>query len=63
MMIQAGLVIMGNIFIKDRDFIGLATLHERFTRFVPADFLLNDIVVFLSELVHPLFERVDVFLG
>ncbi|MPN51689.1 hypothetical protein SDC9_199338 [bioreactor metagenome] len=54
---------MGNVFIKNGDFIGLATLHEGFTRFVPADFLLNDIVVFLSELVHPLLKRVDVFLG
>ena len=63
MMVQARLVIMGNVFIKNGDFIGLATLHEGFTRFVPADFLLNDIVVFLSELVHPLLERVDVFLG
>lgn len=30
MMVQARLVIMGNVFIKNGDFIGLATLSRRF---------------------------------
>ena len=63
MMIQTGFVIMRNVFIKNGDFIALAALHEGFTRFVPADFFLNDVVVFLGELVHTFFERVDIFLG
>ena len=54
---------MSNVFIKNRDFIALATLHKGFTRFVPADFLLNNVVVFLGELMHTFFERVDIFLG
>ena len=62
-MIQAGLIIMSNVFIKNRDFIALAALHKGFTRFVPADFLLNNVVVFLGELMHAFFERVDIFLG
>ncbi len=62
-MIQAWLVIMADVFVKNRNFIGFAALHEGFTRFVPADFLLDDIVVFLGELVHTFFERVDVFLS
>jgi hypothetical protein len=40
MMVQAWLVIMGNVFIKNGDFVALATLHEGFTRFVPAHFFL-----------------------
>ncbi len=63
MMVQARLVIMSDVLVKNRDFIALATLHEGFTRFVPAHFLLDDIVVGFSELVHTLFERVDIFLG
>ena len=63
MMIQAGPVIMSNILIKDRHFIGLAALHEGFTRFMPADFFLDDVVVFLGKLVHTFFERIEVFLG
>ena len=62
-MIQARLVIMSNVLIKNRDFIALATLHEGFTRFVPADFLLNDVIVGFGELVHTFLERVDIFLG
>ena len=54
---------MADVFVKNRNFIGFAALHEGFTRFVPADFLLDDIVVFLGELVHTFFERVDVFLS
>ena len=63
MMIQARLVIMSNVFVKNRNFIAFAALHEGFTRFVPAHFLLDDIVVFLGELMHTFFERVDIFLG
>ncbi|MBF8072712.1 threonine--tRNA ligase [Klebsiella pneumoniae] len=33
MMIQARLVIMGNVFIKNRNFIAFAAFHEGFTRF------------------------------
>ncbi|MNB98001.1 hypothetical protein D3C75_452430 [compost metagenome] len=62
-MIQAGLVIMRDIFIKNSDFVAFATLHEGFTRFVPAHFLLDDVVVALSKLVHPFFKRFDIFLG
>ena len=62
-MVQARLVIMRDVFIKNRDFIALATLHEGFTRFVPADFLLNDVIVSFGELVHTFFERVDIFLS
>ena len=54
---------MRDVFIKNRDFIALATLHEGFTRFVPADFLLNDVIVSFGELVHTFFERVDIFLS
>ncbi|MNT66329.1 hypothetical protein D3C72_2043890 [compost metagenome] len=54
---------MRDVLIKNRNFIVLATLHEGFTRFVPADFFLDDIVVGLGELVHTFFERVDIFLG
>ncbi|MNL41815.1 hypothetical protein D3C87_1642390 [compost metagenome] len=54
---------MRDVLIKDRNFIVLATLHKGLTRFVPADFFLDDIVVRLSELVHTFFERVDIFLG
>ena len=63
MMIQARLVIMGDIFIKNGNFISLATLHKGFTRFVPADFLLDDVIILLGELMHTFFERVDIFLG
>ena len=63
MMIQARLVIMGNVFIKNRNFIAFAAFHEGFTRFMPAHFLLDNVVVFLGELMHTFFERVDIFLG
>ena len=63
MMIQTRLIIMSNVFVKNRNFIGFAALHEGFTRFVPADFLLDNIVVFLGELMHTFFERVDIFLS
>ena len=62
-MIQARLVIMSNVLVKNSDFIVFATLHEGFTRFVPADSLLDDVVVALSQLVHTLFEGFDIFLG
>ncbi|VAL58884.1 Uncharacterised protein [Enterobacter kobei] len=62
-MVQAWLVIMRDVLVKNRDFIALATLDEGFTRFVPADFLLDDVIVRFGELVHTFFERVDIFLG
>ena len=61
-MVQARLVIMSDVFIKNRDFIALAALHEGFTRFMPADFLLDDVIVRFGELMHTFFERVDIFL-
>ncbi len=54
---------MGNVFIKNRNFIAFAAFHEGFTRFMPAHFLLDNVVVFLGELMHTFFERVDIFLG
>ena len=63
MKIETRQVIMGNIFVQDGDFIALAAFNKRFTRFVPANFLLNDVVVFLSKLMHPLLECFDIFLG
>ncbi len=54
---------MSNVFIKNGNFIAFTTLHEGFTRFVPADFLLDNVVIFLGELMHPLFERFDIFLS
>ena len=62
-MVQTRLVIMRNVFVKNRDLIALAALHEGFTRFVPADFLLDDVIVRFGELVHTFFERVDIFLS
>ncbi len=43
---------MGNVFIKNRNFIAFAAFHEGFTRFMPAHFLLDNVVVFLGELMH-----------
>ena len=54
---------MGNVFIKNRNFIAFAAFHEGFTRFMPAHFLLDNVVVFLGELMHTFFERVDIFPG
>ncbi len=61
--IQARLVIMSNVLVKNSDFVVFTTFHEGFTRFVPAHRLLNDVVVALSQLVHTLFEGFDIFLG
>ncbi len=63
MEVQTWLVIMGDVFVKNGDFVALPTVGESLTRFVPADFLLNDVVVFLSKLMHPLLECFDIFLG
>lgn len=52
---------MGDVFVKNGDFVALPTVGESFTRFMPADFLLNDVVVFLSKLMHPLLECFDIF--
>ncbi len=62
-MIQARLVIMRDILIKDGDFVAFAAFDKGLTGFMPAHFFLDNIVVALGELVHPLFERVDIFLG
>lgn len=63
MMVQAWLIIMGDIFIKNSDFVSLAALHEGFARVMPAHLFLDNVVIFLGELMHPLFERFDIFLS
>ena len=40
---------MGNVFIKNRNFIAFAAFHEGFTRFMPAHFLLDNVVVFSAS--------------
>ncbi|ABU77372.1 hypothetical protein ESA_02123 [Cronobacter sakazakii ATCC BAA-894] len=61
--IQARFIVTGNIFIKNSDFVVLATLHKRFAGFLPAHFFLDDVVISFRQLVHTLFEGVDIFLS
>ncbi len=63
MMIQAWPVVMRDVLIKNSNFIAFAARNKGFTRFVPADSLLDDVIVRFGELVHTLFERVNIFLS
>ncbi len=60
--IQARTIVMADVLIQDRHFIDFAALSEGVTGFLPADLLLDDVVILIGQLVHPLFQQIQVFL-
>lgn len=54
---------MGDVFVKNGDFVVFFTVGESFTRFVLVDFFFNDVVVFFSKFMYSFFECFDIFLG
>ncbi|CAH0286510.1 hypothetical protein SRABI106_03407 [Rahnella aquatilis] len=61
--IQTRMVIMTDVFIQNRHFVFFATACKGIARFLPADFLFNDVVILFSQFVHALFKQFDIFLS
>lgn len=53
---------MADVLIQDRHFVDFAALSEGVAGFLPADLLLDDVVILIGQLVHPLFQQIQVFL-
>ena len=63
MMIKPWPIIMADVLIKNSDFVAFTALNKGFARFIPAYFLLDNIVILFSQLMHTLFKLVDIFLS
>ncbi|CAK8738613.1 hypothetical protein SODG_002216 [Sodalis praecaptivus] len=63
MMIQPGTIVAADIFVEDSHFIILAPRDKRIARLLPADFFLDNVVIFFGQFVHALFQPVEIVLG
>lgn len=54
---------MGNVFIKNRNFIVFVVFYEGFMCFMLVYFFFDNVVVFFGEFMYMFFECVDIFLG
>ncbi len=63
MNIEARLIVVADVFIKNGGFVDFAARRKDVTGFLPADLFLHHIVVGLSQLMHAFFQQVDIFLG
>lgn len=63
MEVQIWFVIMGDVFVKNGDFVVFFMVGESFMCFVLVDFFFNDVVVFFSKFMYLFFECFDIFLG
>ncbi|MNT67977.1 hypothetical protein D3C72_2061690 [compost metagenome] len=53
---------MADVLIQNRHFVVFTTRGKGVTGFLPANLLLDDVIIFVGQLMHPLFQQIQVFL-
>ncbi|CQR22371.1 Uncharacterised protein [Yersinia enterocolitica] len=56
------MIIAADILIKNSHFIIFTTSSKSVTGFLPTDLFLDDVIIFIGQLMHPLFQQIQIFL-